>query len=272
MVADLKVVSRDELFNERNEEPEAEDSVILPKLEFEFIEVNNAEGSTADIDRNTENVDTNNTQEDDEFDFPLFSFGAAAPLDEADNGKAQEEKEEGESRGRSVTKLMKVSLREPSPEVINITRPRLYYFSEYSEAEKQQFRESALDVDSILKEYKLGPYKGWPEYRGKVIDLNEHNAKIDLEQQRMKKLQKKRPSKKQRIARKLGKERELQRIQKDKEIKMMIKKRFHKRGGKKNKKKVPNPLENAGATPKNKPKTSTNSKPKSAPKPKFRTE
>lgn len=234
-MSELKRVSREELYAEDIEKNES-GKPMLPNLEFEFVDV------VVDDDTSTSKIQQDDvSKQDEEFDFPLFSFGTVdiVKTDELDN-----------KRGRQGTKLMKVSLREPSPEVIVNERPRAYYFADYDIAEKKQFSEAAIDADAILKESQLGAFKGWSGYRGIVLDVNAYNNKVELEQLRLRKLSRKRPSKKQRIAKKVGREREEQRKAKDKELKKVIKKQFHKRGGKKNKKKTSNPLANAGATPK----------------------
>lgn len=130
---------------------------------------------------------------------------------------------------------MKVSLREPSPDRIVQERPHNYYFAEFTDDDHAKFQRSAVGFDVILQESKLGAHRGWPQFRGRVLNLKEHNARIEQLIVRERHCRKRRPGKKQRLAKRQGKINEQQREEKAKEIKKMIKKKFHKRGGKKNK-------------------------------------
>ncbi|CAI4036053.1 hypothetical protein SMKI_14G2690 [Saccharomyces mikatae IFO 1815] len=151
---------------------------------------------------------------------------------------------------------MKISLKEPEEEIINQKRPDEYYFANYSAEQRLQFLKSSVDSDTIIEESTkiladdLRVRDKWPYCQGKIIDLQKHNAEIELQQQKDLKIKKRRPGQKQRAAKKLALERTKERDAKAREIKKMLKKKFHKRGGKKNKKKVLNPLANAGSTPK----------------------
>lgn len=150
----------------------------------------------------------------------------------------------------SNAELMKVSLRDLPVEKLEQVRPESYYFSRNTSDELLRFAASAVNPDLILEDSKLGPNQGWEKFRGKHMDVSKHNKEVERILLREKILRKRRPGKKQRLARKLGAERELEREMKDKEIKKMLKKKFHRRGGKKNKKTSINPLKNAGAIPK----------------------
>ncbi|QLL31457.1 hypothetical protein HG536_0B03200 [Torulaspora globosa] len=132
---------------------------------------------------------------------------------------------------------MKVSLREPIYETAKQERPRSYYFSSLTEEERSRYAESALDYESVLRDASLGPYRGWARFRGRVLDVQLHNDRIELSSQQDKRLKRRRPGQKQRLARRMAQQREKERDEKAKEIKKMIKRKFHKRGGKKNKKK-----------------------------------
>lgn len=192
--------------------------------DFEIVDVNDVNG--------TENaaIDGEHAQE---FDFPLFSL----------ENVPEESKDEQQ--------LMKISLNEESSEIIQ-ERPREYYFSQTSEHERLNIEKSAISYDAILTESKKGPYQGWKKFRGKVIDLKEYNRIIDKENEKKLRNEKRRPGKKQRLVRKLGIRRVEERKAKDVELKRMRKKMFHKRGGKKNKKKT-----NVASTESNKPKFRT---------------
>lgn len=179
---------------------------------------------------------------------------------EASNDSAQED--QGTSNGeknaaQTEVNLMKVSLKEPEEEIIDQKRPEDYYFANYSTEQKLQFLQSSIDYDTIVQESTKileddqRVHDKWPYCQGRIIDLHEHNAKIESQQQKELKIRKRRPGQKQRAAKKMALERTKERDAKAREIKKMLKKKFHKRGGKKNKKKVTlNPLANAGSTPK----------------------
>lgn len=174
-------------------------------------------------------------QEAEEFDFPLFSFG----LDDnkSDKTEGANESKNPSEKDSNGGRLMRVSLREPSYEIPAQKRPESYYFSHYTETDRLKFAASALDYDIILRDISLGPVQGWSKFRGAVLDVTEHNKRVELALQREKRLKKRKPGQKQRLAKKQAIQREKEREEKAKEIKKMIKKKFHKRGGKKNKKK-----------------------------------
>lgn len=171
-------------------------------------------------------------QADDEFDFPLFSFGVEDKTEAAVNVSEEQPPEDGNG-----AKLMRVSLREPVYETLNQERPKSYYFASYSQDDRSRFAQSALDYETILRDGSLGPNQGWKRFRGTVIDVKQYNERVEKSLEREKRLKKRKPGKKQRLARKLGQQHEIEREQKSKEIKKLLKKKFHKRGGKKNKKK-----------------------------------
>lgn len=199
-----------------------------------------------DIGKDQDLTDRVEAQSQEEFDFPLFSFGNVNENNVSD-GKVEED------RGRSEVPLMRISLREPSPDRIIQERPRSYYFAEFTPDDHAKFQKSAIEFDTILKESRLDDHKRWSQFKKRVLDVNKHNAYIEQLNSRERHCKRRRPGKKQRLTRKQGKINENLREEKDKEIKKMIKKKFHKRGGKKNKKPEFNPLKDAG-------------------KPKFRTE
>ncbi|CAG97956.1 uncharacterized protein KLLA0_F03707g [Kluyveromyces lactis] len=250
IMSGLRVVSRNELFDTTTNVTATDDRVVLPKLDLEFVDVQTQQEDNIKSDRNDES-DVNNSAE--EFEFPLFSFGTITDSTTPANDVG-ESVQTDENRGRKATALIKVSLREPSPDSAPIGRARTYYCAEYSEQDRHNFSAAAVSADVILKYAELGPYPGWLQFRGKVIDVDEHNRKVHTEQVRIRHLRRKRPGKRQRMARLHGKEREDLRKQRDSEIKKLLKKKFHKRGGKKNKKKATNPLADAGAISKAKAK------------------
>ncbi|CCH43633.1 hypothetical protein BN7_3186 [Wickerhamomyces ciferrii] len=216
----------------KNEPEQLEDEIILPKLEFDIIE--------ADDDVEDDKMEDEESQD---FDFPLFSMS-----------KPSEPVEDEEDRGRSITKsnTMRITLRSPSPEIINQERPESYYFANYTNDELLQFQQSAITGDDVWSMSNI-------QYNipGKLINLDEFNTQIQKEIEQTKT---KRPGKKKRIASIKGKEHrkevlKLEKIQKAKEKAKLMKKIHHKRGGKKNKKKAaPQPQQ------------------QNKPKPKYRTE
>ncbi|CAI4050446.1 hypothetical protein N7582_004917 [Saccharomyces uvarum] len=264
-MSELKVVSRKDLYDEGREKGSykgyassgsnnsEEADVLIPPTEFEFVEV---ERTGSDSKVNDEDANDEIEDNQDEFEFPLFSFGVVeAPKDSIGKGRGTPDGKENEAH--TEVNLMKVSLKEPEEEIIDQERPKEYYFANYSEDQRQQFLQSAIDYDTIIKESTkvqeddLRVHHKWPYCQGKIINLHEHNLEIASQQQRVLKIKKRRPGQKQRGAKKLALERIKERDAKAREIKKLLKKKFHKRGGKKNKKKTTlNPLANAGSTPK----------------------
>ncbi|CAR27604.1 hypothetical protein ZYGR_0N00860 [Zygosaccharomyces rouxii] len=239
-MSDFKVVSRKNLYDsDASDESLPNDNdqqeVYEPPNSFEIVEV--------DVKKDQDPNDKTESQLQEEFDFPLFSFGNT-------NESAAGDDEVQEDRGRSEVPLMRISLREPSPDRIVQERPRSYYFAEYTQDDHAKFQQSAIGFDDILKESQLGAHKGWPQFRGRVLDVSENNARIEQLNIRERHCKRRRPGKQQRLARRQGATNVKQREEKEKEIKKMIKKKFHKRGGKKNKKPEFNPLKDAAAKPK----------------------
>ncbi|CCE62475.1 hypothetical protein TPHA_0C03220 [Tetrapisispora phaffii CBS 4417] len=248
----LKIVSRKDLYDEPfstidDESLEGNNRVILAEPIFEIVEVdniNNKEDSNKG-DSNNENDDEENNQVHDEFDFPLFSFGASFPISNVDQVETNSEDIAG--RGGSEVKLMKISLREPSPEITNTERPDSYYFATYTEDDKRNFEKSAIEFDAIFEDKAININR--PGKKHKIIVLEDYNKKINELNERANILRKRRPGKKQRVAKKLAKEKIKEREQLLKTLKKEKKKMFNKRGGKKNKKKETlNPLKDAAAT------------------------
>ncbi|KAH7586720.1 Fungal protein of unknown function (DUF2011) [Nakaseomyces glabratus] len=206
-----KVVSRDELFNS---EPSGDE---LPYEEgvhddFDIVQVEQQE------EANNKGAEDNGNDPE-EYAFPLFSFGA------------------GEEATKEDKPLMKVSLKVEEEELVQ-ERPKSYYYQHLSEECKDALSSSALTYDDIFTEKNMRPYQGWKKFRGKVIDVADYNRIVDANKKMEIKNKKRRPGKKQRIAKALGSKRVKEREEKDKELKKQRKKMFHKRGGKKNKKKA----------------------------------
>ncbi|AMD21519.1 HFL337Wp [Eremothecium sinecaudum] len=227
---DQQIVRREDIFNNGcDEQDELENSPILPDIDFQLVEVNSdkVEGEKVEDIENAEQ----------EFEFPLFSFGHSEFGSNEDNAGANNGGNGGDINDR---KLIKISLREPEPEQTINERPKSYYVAEYTVEQKNQFKTAALEygfiIEESLKDMRVSSAYS-SKYRGKLLDLSVYNRKIEEEKQREERLKKRRPGKKQRLARKMGKQHEEERAHRASEIKKMIKKRFHKRGGKKNKKK-----------------------------------
>ncbi|ODV96978.1 hypothetical protein PACTADRAFT_32479 [Pachysolen tannophilus NRRL Y-2460] len=265
-MSEYKKVSRAELFDKDSSSSESEEELTLPAIEFEFTGplVTGTSGTVGNSGNEASNelqevfdFQGNDNEDEQEFEFPLFAtFGGEKEIN--NNNVITDEK-----RGRSESKLLKISLREPSVEKIVQTRPKQYYFSEYSNTERKQFEAVAITGEEI-KDQSLISFPDSHSWR--VIDLNSYNDKIEkeiLKAQRKKTA--KRPGKKKRMNIIKCRERKAERskIQKElekKEKARLMKKMYHKRGGKKNKKKTSALNSNQKAT-----STTTN-------KPKYRTE
>lgn len=219
------------MYNSESEESEVESTPILPNIQFDIVEK----------DVEDEIMEDEEPQED--FDFPLFSMGGTTT-------KTTDTATEDE-RGRSEIKqsTIRVTLRSPSPEVINQERPKSYYFAESDEKAIEKFKQVAVTGDDIIHYSKVVPYGPI----GKVINLKEHNTKVEKElQQETKKI---RAGKKKRLAKMAANanNKERAKIQKEIEAKAkakLMKKIHHKRGGKKNKKKNGEQKPTAAAKPK----------------------
>lgn len=160
---------------------------------------------------------------EEEFDFPLFSFGAISLAPE----KSTEVEEE---RGRS-SGVMKVSLREESEERVVNERPSSYYYAEYSEQQRQRFALVAVSGDDIYQQMTIYSGEG-----GRVVDLAVYNSRIVEHSKRKRAGKNQRENRIESRARKAERKKLEEEIEKQK-MARIIKKKFHKRGGKKNKKK-----------------------------------
>lgn len=214
----------------------------MPNIEFEIIDIDNAvedtgarsSYSTESPTESSKKPDTDNDLED-EYDFPLFSTTkeeTTLPNVEVDE----------DDRGRPTRAVMKVSLRDASPELVKLERPQSYYFAHYSLGEKKQFEEAAITLKVILR-YSDNFRTFVRHHPAKSLDLGLYNEKVEEELKREAKHKRKRPGKKKRMNKILCRQRNEERrrdesiARKKNDIKLM-KKIFHKRGGKKHKKKV----------------------------------
>lgn len=182
--------------------------------------------------------DESNTQEgepDFEY-FPLFSSGELTKVTIEENEKVSDVMEEEIKKQED-----QLAEQEIQWEYVKRERTEDYYFARYSTLEKEQFKQSAIEIDTLLNNSYPRTLFGKKDHS--VLDIDVHNKNIDEELLRSQRIKKRRPGKKQRLARKLGKQHEEERT----ELKKNLKKRFRKRGGKKNKKPKLNPLANAGA-------------------------
>lgn len=216
-------------------------------MEFEFVEVYQGSPEKEVEEAQTINNDVHDVSmggieeqvledEDDEFEFPLFASGPTK--------KSTTEPVDGEEeRGRSTTRVMKVSLRDASEEKIVNERNPEYYFARFSEVERNQFMSVAVTFEDIYSQYQMPAIESQP---WKVLDVGKYNKRIEEENAREtlhKRKIRRRAGKKKRENIIQCKERKDERariekkIEKEKQAKLK-KKMFHKRGGKKNKKKA----------------------------------
>ncbi|KAI5951143.1 hypothetical protein KGF54_004217 [Candida jiufengensis] len=173
-------------------ETDENDQYVPPSLDFEFIEVDHKDTPQEDLAKVEE--------EEEEFAFPLFSSLAPSKPNTS---------KESEERGRSTSQpftIQKISLREHSEERINNERPTSYYFASYSPLQKSQFEQIATTSDDIYSQSNF-----ITSTKGKVINLNEHNRKIEEILAKAKSKSKKRPGKKKRESKIYCRERRLER-------------------------------------------------------------
>lgn len=217
----------------------------MPNIEFEFVEVDESnEPESTILNQADDKIDEMQEKQDDEFEFPLFAAPTsfASSHQDGKHSNMEEEEKEEESRGRNKDRVMKVSLREASVEVIKNERPLSYYMATYTDEEKSRFMAAAVTADDIYSQLEkntpVRDPKPW-----KCIDLSKYNSEIEREIQKNKAKNKShsRPGKKKRLniiacrERKLERNKVEKKIQKEMEAKIK-KKMFHKRGGKKHKK------------------------------------
>lgn len=226
-------ISRKDLYEDS--EVSDTDEVVLPKIDFEFVET-----------KVEEEAQDEPMQE--EFDFPLFSFGSD---NSNDTSKTVEE------RGRTLeSSLVKVSLRSPSPVRIKQERPMSYYVAHYTAKQRKEFTEAAITWEQLVPLSMIRVNNPFD----KVIDLVKFNSRVERDLDSLK-AKKTRPGKKARLARlesKKGikKRKEYQKKLDEEAHRKLMKKMNHKRGGKKHKKKQGNAQQ----------------KPQQPTKPKYRTE
>lgn len=205
----------------------------MKQVSIDIVDTQAKQGVDSSNDKDNETKEDQKSDEEmgDEFDFPLFSAVSSTAVND----------DKADDRGRSETRTMKVSLREPSIETVKNIRPDSYYFASYSEDDKSKFLVAAVSAEDV---YAQGASLGAlaTSLPWKCLDLKEHNLKIESEQRRLKK-QRRRAGKKKREQKIAGKERNSEREKKQRLLEKQIearklKKMFHKRGGKKHKKKA----------------------------------
>lgn len=214
----------------------------MPSIEFEFVEVDNSnEPESTEIKESKDNIDEAQEEQDDEFEFPLFAAPSSTTSNHQ-NIETNKTNEDEASRGRSKDKVMKVSLREASVEVIKNERPLSYYRATYTDKDKSQFINAAVSAEDIYSQIEIitpiRDPKPW-----KCIDLSKYNLEVEKEIQNneTKSKSRNRAGKKKRLNIIACRERKLERKKVDKKIQKEMdakikKKMFHKRGGKKHKK------------------------------------
>ncbi|KAM9897067.1 hypothetical protein OXX79_007102 [Metschnikowia pulcherrima] len=150
-MSEYTIISRASLYESEDDSSQSQDEPQYdPHLEFVEVDVQNL-APKDELDQ-----EASSSHDDEEFAFPLFA-GA---------GKSQDE-------------VMKVSLREEDDDVVINERPESYYRAIYNEDQRQKFESAALSYDQILMEATATAVDTHP---WKVINLIEHNKKIELEQ------------------------------------------------------------------------------------------
>lgn len=202
------------------EETETNDympQIDMPQIDLDIVEVDHQE--------------LLNDRNDQEYEFPLFSFGSTTK-------NVEDQRETEQDRGRENKRIMKVSLRDVSEERVDNERDPSYYFSSYTLLQKQQFEEMAVSGQQVMERSKE---QSLDTYTWKVIDLAKYNQQVDKEIAQDRKKRQQRPGKNKRIGKVRAKERKQERakiikmLEKEKQ-RLIKKKMFHKRGGKKHKK------------------------------------
>ncbi|KAI5963674.1 COG5 [Candida pseudojiufengensis] len=196
-----KITSRSNLYNsESEEENDDNDQYIAPSLDFEFVEVDKE-------DEHNKNEKAEEKEPEDEFAFPLFASSVSITT----KPNTQETEERGRSKTQQHQSVQKISLREHSEERINNERPDSYYFASYTSDQKFQFEQVAVSYNDIYSQITL-KLSSPSQSPGKVINLNQHNQKIEeiLAKEKLKKS--KRPGKKKRESKIYCKQRRLERI------------------------------------------------------------
>lgn len=139
--------------------------MYLPKLDFEFVEVNQAAPIEKERETNIEADERGEEEEvdDEQFAFPLFG---------------------GMSKS---TEIMTVTLKDDEEEIKN-ERPESYYRVSYTAEEKSAFEQAALTAEQIFRELSLPPIDAWPL---KVMSIERHNAQVEREKKKKKRAGKK---------------------------------------------------------------------------------
>ena len=184
---------------------------------FDFVEVDN----------NTNGQDNPEQEQELEFAFPLFSSAATT-------SNQTDERDDLPLRQQIIVTLRGEN--EDTDLIIEQHNKRQsdlkYGKIEYSIDETNKFKTTAIDYDDIFT---------GGNYHDKKSNSSVEIFKVGELINPIVKQKKKKLGQKKRLAKKLGKERELNRKLKEQEIKKLIKKKFHKRGGKRNANSKPKP-------------------------------
>lgn len=242
MVRTQQVVSRADLYNDKNDGSNSDENQSqeeFPHEDFEIVDVvddiNDGKiEATTGGEEEKEQTQEEEQEQDEVFEFfPLFANEELTKVTIEENKRISDVMEadvEDEEEGDVYPFIY-----------VKQERPESYYFGRYTDEEKKQFQDAAIDLNTLQKNSYPRTLYGKKDHT--VLDLTRHNSQIEAELLRSKKLKRRRPGKKQRLAHKMGKQHEQERA----DLKQNLKKRFRKRGGKKNKKPKLNPLANAGA-------------------------
>ncbi|OBA26927.1 hypothetical protein HANVADRAFT_52713 [Hanseniaspora valbyensis NRRL Y-1626] len=184
---------------------------------FDFVEVDN----TSNIQDEQNEI---NEEDNMEFAFPLFSTNPTTTSTE--NGISNEDNK------TDLRQELIVSLRDATEDADTLISEHNKTQSDnkfgriiYKSFDIEHFNQVAIDYDSIFSSnIKYNDKKS-----NSIIEIVPVNGKITIERKKTRKL-----GQRQRQARKIGLQREEERKAKDLEMKKLIKKKFHKRGGKRN--------------------------------------
>ncbi|CUM65663.1 uncharacterized protein PRCAT00003311001 [Priceomyces carsonii] len=248
-MSEYQKISRSALYDEDSQDTyqkEEDDLSYMSQIQLDIVDIEKDISQDLTIRTNEKNRETKEEDtQNEEFDFPLFAsplIGISQAEDtEKANTKDDERKQLQLKRGRSATRIMKVSMREESLETVDNIRPLAYYYVEYNDKDREKFMKAAISGEEVIKQTFITGALHDPT-PWKCIKLEEHNAKIDLQSQKDQRFRRnRRPGKKKRankvLCRKRREEREKSEKKREKERQAKLKKKmFHKRGGKKHKK------------------------------------
>ncbi|CAH2449564.1 hypothetical protein PP7435_CHR3-0586 [Komagataella phaffii CBS 7435] len=160
-------VSRAQLCNESEDESLSETEYQAPDLDFDIVDVNQEDEPAKEKE---------NKEVDEEFAFPLFSITSSTTVEE---------------RGRSQ-EMKKVSLREPSEDTVIQKRPDSYYFVQYDDKLKNQFKQVVVTAEEIIQGSKDIVFS-----KKRLVDLDQFNR--DIEEVLSRKKKRHRPGKRKRM-------------------------------------------------------------------------